>query len=135
MPGRQLDVSERPIPQRDDAPSWNLGQPWADRCAILDSMTAATKIERSGPAIRAALAEASPSEYAQFAAELAAALARASAELDLAPADEVLDRWWGVAAIRANPLTEAEREQLARARAGGFTGLWERDEAGNWVQL
>jgi hypothetical protein len=98
-------------------------------------MTAATKIERSGPAIRAALAEASPSECAQFEAELAAALARASAELDLAPADEVLDRWWGVAAIRANPLAEAEREQLTRARAGDFTGLWERDEAGNWLQL
>jgi hypothetical protein len=98
-------------------------------------MTAATKIERSGPAIRAALAEVSPSECAQFEAELAAALARASAELDLAPADEVLDRWWGIAVIRANPLTEAERAQLARARAGDFTGLWERDEAGNWVQL
>lgn len=98
-------------------------------------MTAATKIERSGPAIRAALAEVSPRECAQFEAELAAALAQASAELDLAPADEVLDRWWGIAAIRANPLTAAEREQLDRARGGDFTGLWERDQAGNWVQL
>lgn len=98
-------------------------------------MTAATKIERSGPAIRAALGEVSPDECAQFEAELAAALAQASAELDLAPAQEVLDRWWGIAAIRANPLTTAEREQVARARGGDFTGLWERDEAGNWIQL
>jgi len=45
----------------------------------------------------------------------------------------VLDRWWGIAAIRANPLSE--QEQLARARAGSFTGLWERDEAGNWTQM
>lgn len=98
-------------------------------------MTAATRIERSGPAIRAALAEVSPDECAQFEAELASALEQASAELDLAPADEVLDRWWGIAAIRTNPLSEAEREQVARARAGDFTGLWEHDGAGNWVQL
>lgn len=104
-------------------------------CAILDGMTAAMKIERSGPAIRAALAEVSPGECAQFEAELATALEQASAALDLAPADEVLDRWWGIAAIRANPLTEAERAQLARARGGDFTGLWERDETGNWIQL
>jgi len=35
--------------------------------------------------------------------------------------------------IRANPLSE--QEQLARARDGVFDGLWERDKAGNWVQL
>ena len=98
-------------------------------------MTAATKIERSGPAIRAALAQASPDECAQFETEFAAALDQASAQMDLAPADEVLDRWWGIAAIRVNPLTEAERDQVAPARAGDITGLWERDEAGNWVQL
>ena len=98
-------------------------------------MTAATKIERSGPAVRAALAEASPEECVQFEAEFAAALAQASAEMDLAPADEVLDRWWGIAVIRANPLTEAEREQVTRARGGDLSGLWERDAAGDWVQL
>ena len=39
--------------------------------------------------------------------------------------------------IRANPLSEQEQAQLARAREGEgvFDGLWERDEAGNWVQL
>lgn len=98
-------------------------------------MTTATTIERSGPAIRAALAEISPDECAQFEAELGAALERARAELDLMPAEEVLDRWWGITAIRANPLSAAEREQLARAHSGDFAGLWERDEAGNWVQL
>ena len=98
-------------------------------------MTAGTKIERSGPAIRAALAETSPSECARFEAELTAALQQASAELDLTPAEQVLDRWWGIAVIRTNPLADAEREQLARARGGDFTGLWERDKAGNWVQL
>ncbi|MBV9011748.1 MAG: hypothetical protein JO272_06795 [Pseudonocardiales bacterium] len=97
--------------------------------------TATTKIERSGPAIRAILTAASPAECAQFEAEFAEALARGGAEFDLAPAEAVLDHWWGIAAIRANPLSEEEQAQLARARAGDFTGLWKRDEAGNWVQL
>lgn len=96
---------------------------------------ATTKIERSGPAIRALLTTASPTECAQFEAEFAEALARAGTEFDLAPAEAVLGRWWGIAAIRANPLSEGEQAQLARAQAGDFTGLWERDEAGNWAQL
>ena len=97
--------------------------------------TATTRIERSGPAIRAVLDEVSPDECVQFEAEFAQALARAGAEFDLAPAEAVLDRWWGIAVIRANPLSEQEQAQLARAREGVFDGLWERDEAGNWVQL
>jgi len=97
--------------------------------------TATTRIKRSGPAIRAVLAEVSPDECAQFEVEFAQALARAGAEYDLAPAEAVLDRWWGIAVIRANPLSEQEQTQLARAGKGVFDGLWERDEAGSWVQL
>jgi len=99
--------------------------------------TATTRIERSGPAVRAALARLSPTECAQFEAEFAEAIARASAsaEYDLAPAESVLDRWWGIAVIRANPLSEQEQAQLARARDGAFEGLWERDERGDWHQL
>lgn len=52
----------------------------------------------------------------------------------LAPAAEALDRWWGIAAIRANPLTEAERAQLAPGPATSL-GCGMRDEAGNWIQL
>lgn len=99
-------------------------------------MTAATtRIERSGPAVRAALVAVSPQECAQFEAEFAQALARAGAEFDLAPAERVLDRWWGIAVIRANPLSEEEQGQVARARVGDFTGLLARDERGNWVRL
>jgi hypothetical protein len=99
-------------------------------------MTASTtKIERSAPAIRAVLAQVSPEECAQFEAGFAEGLARASAEFDLAPAEAVLDRWWGIAAIRVNPLSEQEAAQVAAARGGDFTGLRARDEHGNWVQL
>lgn len=99
-------------------------------------MTAATmRIERSGPAIRAALAEVSPEECTEFEAEFAQALERAGAEFDLAPAETVLDRWWGIAVIRTNPLSEKEQAQVARANEGDFTGLLARDERGNWVRL
>ena len=97
--------------------------------------TATTRIERSGPAVRAALAQLSPEECAQFEAEFAQATARAGAEYDLAPAEAVLDRWWGIAVIRANPLSDHEQAQLARAREGVFDGLWERDDNGDWHQL
>lgn len=85
-------------------------------------MTAATKIERSGPAIRAALAEAAPADCDRFEREFRQALARAESDFDLASIERVLDRWWGIAAIRANPLSPAERDQVARARAGDETG-------------
>ena len=41
----------------------------------------------------------------------------------------------GIAAIRANPLSADEQAQVARAKAGDFTGLLARDEQGNWVRL
>lgn len=81
------------------------------------------------------MAEFAPDECAQFDAEYAQALNPASAECDLAPAKAVLDRWWGIAAIRANPLSEQERAQVARAKAGDLTGLLARDEHGDWVRL
>jgi hypothetical protein len=95
-------------------------------------MTATTKVERSGPAIRAALAEFAPDECAQFEAEYAQALSRAGAACDLAPAEAVLDRWWGIAATRANPPSEQERAQVTRAEAGDFTRLLARNEYGDW---
>jgi len=59
-------------------------------------MTAATmKIDRSGLAIRAALAEFAPSECRVFEAELRQAIGRAAETFDLAPAEAVLDRWLG----------------------------------------
>ncbi len=96
---------------------------------------ATTKIERSGPAIRAALAEFAPDECALFETEFQRAMARAAETFELAPLDAVVDRWWGIAAIRANPLSEHERAQVERAKTGDFTGLLARVEHGNWVQL
>jgi hypothetical protein len=46
-----------------------------------------------------------------------------------------LDRWWGVAVIRVNPLSEQESAQVAAAKAGDFTGLRARHEHGKWVRL
>ena len=96
---------------------------------------ATTRIDRTGLAIRAALAQAAPEECAQFEVDFQQAVARASQTFDLAPLDATLERWWGIAVIRANPLSKHEHAQLARAKAGDFTGLLTRDEQGDWVRL
>lgn len=99
-------------------------------------MTAATtKIERSGPAIRAVLAELAPDECAEFETEFREALARAETDFDLAPVEAVLDRWWGAAAIAANPLSDHEHDQVARARAGDESGWLAHNEDGTWTRL
>ncbi|HET8970624.1 MAG TPA: DUF6247 family protein [Candidatus Nanopelagicales bacterium] len=77
-----------------------------------------TRIERSGPAIQAALAVSSPGEAAQFGDDYRAALSAAAETLDLTDAETVLTHWWGIATIRANPLSSAERELVRRVRAG-----------------
>ncbi|GAA3224085.1 hypothetical protein GCM10017691_11760 [Pseudonocardia petroleophila] len=80
-------------------------------------------VERSGPAIRAALAEHAPGDEARFIAELREALVRAGEDLDLAGPQAVLARWHALATMAANPLSADEQVQLARARAGDLTGL------------
>jgi hypothetical protein len=92
-------------------------------------------VERSGPAIRAALLAYAPERCAQFEAELRSALALAADSLDLSGPQAVLKHWQAVAIMAANPLTDEEREQLGRAKAGDFSGLiaWHRGEDGNWV--
>lgn len=92
-------------------------------------------IERSGPAIRAALAEHAPGDEHRFAAELRDALTRALDDLDLAGPHAVLARWHAMAAMAANPLTADERAQIERARAGDLSGLRARDEHGSWTTL
>jgi hypothetical protein len=93
-------------------------------------------VERSGPAIRAALLTYAPGRCAEFEAEFRTALALATDSLDLAGPQAVLKHWQAVAVMAANPLTDEERENLKRARAGDFSGLITRhhDENGNWVR-
>jgi hypothetical protein len=56
-------------------------------------------------------------------AELRQAIERTAESFNLAPAEAVLDRWWGVAVIRANRLSEREQAQVARAKTGDVSGL------------
>lgn len=64
-----------------------------------------------------------------------AALTRAAADLDLAGVDAVLGRWHALATMAANPLTDEEQAQVARAKTGELTGLRARDEHGHWITL
>lgn len=99
------------------------------------TVTTARAIRRSGPEIRAALAQVAPEECAGFEMEFKTEAGRAAQTFDSAPLDALLDRWWGVAVIRTNPLTDQEQQQLARARHGDVTGMYELDESGGWRQL
>lgn len=104
--------------------------------AILTLVTTTSgKIERSGPAIRAVLESCAPQALPRFEEEFRLAARAAGEQLDLAPLDEVLDRWWGLAALYANPLSEDEENALARARAGDYTGFSSLNPDGTWQQL
>lgn len=95
-----------------------------------------TVVERSGPAIRAALLAHAPDRCRQFEAELRSALAAAAQSLDLSGPQAVLARWQAVAMMAANPLSDEEREQVKHAKAGDFRGLlsWDRGDNGSWVR-
>jgi Family of unknown function (DUF6247) len=90
-------------------------------------------VERTGTAIRAALAPSDPDGAARFEAQLRAALADAATSLDLSEVEAVLTRWHAIAVMLVNPLTPGERDQLTRARAGDAHGLRERDPHGVWT--
>lgn len=90
---------------------------------------------RSGPEIRAALAEHAPSDVQAFELEFHQALAEAAATFDISVVDQVLTRWWRTATIRSIRLTEAEQDQVRRAKAGDFTGLLEQTSDGSFRRL
>ncbi|WP_375429725.1 DUF6247 family protein [uncultured Friedmanniella sp.] len=85
-------------------------------------MVGTTKIARTGQDISAALRELSPEEAPEFEREYREALVRAADTLDLTESESVLTRWWGIAALRANPLTEEEVDLVRRFRAGEDVG-------------
>jgi hypothetical protein len=90
---------------------------------------------RSGPEIRPALAENAPSELGTFEREFQQALTEAAASFDTSVVDQVLSRWWRIAATRSVQLSEAEEDQVRRARSGDFTGLLERTSDGSFRRL
>ena len=92
-------------------------------------------VERSGPRIRAALAEHAPEQCAQFEADLRQALTAATQDLDLTRVEAVLARWYPRAVMAANPLTTQEREQIERVRTGDLSGLRVRNPDGTWSTL
>ena len=90
---------------------------------------------RSGSDIRAALAEHAPAELADFEREFHNALEVAAATYDTVPIEEVLDQWWRIAVLRSITLSEEEQDQLRRAEAGDFTGLWEQASDGTFRRI
>jgi Family of unknown function (DUF6247) len=125
-----------PLPRfQVDAPDLVPGAVRAARHTRAMATATTVVIPRSGPAIREALGEHAPGFLSQFEAEMRTALTQASKDCDLSIAEAVLVRWQALATMAANPLTPAEEQQLARARAGDLRGLRARDEHGGWVTL
>jgi hypothetical protein len=95
----------------------------------------AVVIQRSGPAVRAALAEHAPEDVARFEHEMRESLHHAAKDFDLGGVHRVLARWHASATMAANALTGEESAALQRARAGDVAGLHARDEHGAWTVL
>ncbi|ABD13220.1 hypothetical protein ThrDRAFT_00489 [Frankia casuarinae] len=74
------------------------------------------RVERTGPAVRAALR---PDHRAEFEAEFHAAAVEADDALDLAPLHRVIDRWWPQAVLCANPEIQAGIDEDRRRIAAG----------------
>lgn len=85
-------------------------------------MAVEVRIERSAPAILRVLRETSPTEALLFEAQFRDALHRAAETFDLTPADQLLNRWWGIAHLRLNPPTAEERDIARRLHAGEDVG-------------
>ena len=102
-----------------------------------ESVTASTHTgpRRSGPDIRAALAEHAPSELPVFEREFQLALAQAADSFDTGPLERVITHWWQIAAVRSIHLSEAEEDQLRRAGAGDYTGLLEQTSDGTFRRI
>ena len=89
-------------------------------------------VERTGPSIRAVLAEHAPERCVEFEAEFRIALAEADEDFDLERVQAVLDKWWPITYSVVHPPTEVERALVARFRAGNDTGLWRGNGGRGW---
>ena len=70
-----------------------------------------------------------------FEREFQQAPSEVAASYDTRVLDEVIDRWWRIAVLRSVILSEAEQDQLSRARAGDFTGLLEQTADGSFRRI
>ena len=77
----------------------------------------------SGGAVRDWLQQHSPTELAAFEHEFNDALHTALTSFDLSAANQVVRRWWLLAAGRSQPATPAELDLVDRARRGDLAGL------------
>ena len=71
----------------------------------------------------------------EFEREFQKALNIAATSYDTVPIEGVLDQWWRIAVQRSISLTEDEQDQVRRARAGDFTGLWEQASDGSFRRI
>lgn len=113
-----------------------------------DSHVASTAagIERTGPAVRAALAGLAPSKCARFEADFRRALAASHDDFDAERVQDVIGRWWARALVlaRPDPAVDAAWERIKagatsdlveewRAQQDGSQHVYRKAANGDWV--
>ncbi|NYH77069.1 hypothetical protein FHR84_000383 [Actinopolyspora biskrensis] len=70
-----------------------------------------------------------------FEREFRGALWEVARDFDTSHIDNVLIRWWGRAVDAAQPITDEERDAIARAERGDFSKVWQHDTDGtSWQE-
>ncbi|MGP4015291.1 DUF6247 family protein [Saccharopolyspora sp. 5N708] len=103
-------------------------------------------VDRTGPAIRRTLSETDPESGFEFEREFHQAMAESDDDFDLNRVQQVVDRWWPVACLAANPAPYVNEvhERIKNGDESVFSGAWRpqpdgtnhvyrRDPDGNWV--
>lgn len=122
-------MRSRAVPCRPHVgPSWRHTE-------TVTTVPALLRPRPSAAEIRTALVEHAPGSVPEFERDFRAALTQAAASFDTTVIDDVLERWQRIAAARSVKLSQAEHEQLHRARDGDFDGLWEQTEQGSFRRV
>ncbi|MEV0050052.1 DUF6247 family protein [Saccharopolyspora shandongensis] len=81
-------------------------------------------VDRTGPAIHRTLSELDPENCSEFEREFHQAMAESDDDFDLHRVQKVIDRWWPIACIAANPAPYVN-EVHERIKNGDYSDIVE----------
>jgi Family of unknown function (DUF6247) len=104
------------------------------------------KLDQSGAAVRAVLADLAPAECVEFEAEFHTTMAEVDDDFDTSRVDALVRRWWARAVVLRNPdpAANAAWERIKagdtsdlveqwRPQADGSQHVYRKDTLGKWV--
>lgn len=95
--------------------------------------TTTVQLERSGPAVRAALAEVAPDECAQFEVEFRQALSASHRDFDADRMQAVIGRWWAraLALLDPDPAADAAWDRIKAGDTSDLVEEWRPQHDGS----